>query len=107
MTKKTAGMLLYRIRDGQLEVFLVHPGGPSWQRKDEGVWSILKGEFDVGADPLETAVPQFHRVPSTARYFCRGLAAMRLLIVPLGAISPSRFLQQGDIRLNRPEQPQG
>ncbi len=46
-------MLLYRRRDGKLEVLLVHPGGPYWQRRDDGVWSIPKGEFgenEVGID---------------------------------------------------------
>ena len=49
MTRKaSAGVLLYRVRDGRTEVLLVHPGGPFWQRKDEGAWSIPKGEFDEG-----------------------------------------------------------
>ncbi len=61
MAKKTsAGILLYRIRSETLEVFLVHPGGPFWAKKDAGAWSIPKGEFDEGADPLETAKREFH-----------------------------------------------
>lgn len=43
-------MLLYRHRDDVLEVLLVHPGGPFWQRKDDGAWSIPKGEFGDGED---------------------------------------------------------
>ncbi len=39
----SAGILIYRLRDGDIEVLLVHPGGPFWKRKDEGAWSIPKG----------------------------------------------------------------
>ena len=47
MTRKaSAGVLLYRFRNGRAEVLLVHPGGPFWQRKDEGAWSLPKGEFE-------------------------------------------------------------
>jgi predicted NUDIX family NTP pyrophosphohydrolase len=57
--KQSAGILLYRIRAGVLEVFLVHPGGPFWARKDAGAWSIPKGEFEQGEDPLEHAKREF------------------------------------------------
>src|SRR5437867_6364133 len=57
--KKTAGLLLYRIRDSAVEVFLVHPGGPFWAKKDEGAWSIPKGEFDDNEDPLVAAKREF------------------------------------------------
>jgi predicted NUDIX family NTP pyrophosphohydrolase len=53
--KKTAGLLLYRIRDSALEVFLVHPGGPFWAKRDEGAWSIPKGEFGEDEEPLKAA----------------------------------------------------
>jgi predicted NUDIX family NTP pyrophosphohydrolase len=55
MAKTSAGLLLYRWREGRLEVFLVHPGGPFWARKDQGAWSIPKGEFTAGEDPLVAA----------------------------------------------------
>jgi predicted NUDIX family NTP pyrophosphohydrolase len=55
MTKKSAGLVLYRFKDSQLEVFLVHPGGPFWSKKDEGAWSITKGEYEEGEDPFEVA----------------------------------------------------
>ena len=55
MPKHSAGLLLYRRRD-DLEVFLVHPGGPYWARQDEGAWSIPKGELDPGEDPLAAAL---------------------------------------------------
>ena len=60
MAKNTsAGILLYRINAGALEVFLVHPGGPFWAKKDAGAWSIPKGEFDRGDEPLEAAKREF------------------------------------------------
>ena len=45
---QSAGVLMFRRRDASLEVLLVHPGGPFWQRKDDGAWSIPKGEFVEG-----------------------------------------------------------
>lgn len=53
--KTSAGLLLYRYRQGVLEVLLVHPGGPFWARKDDGAWSIPKGEFTGPEDPLDAA----------------------------------------------------
>jgi predicted NUDIX family NTP pyrophosphohydrolase len=58
-SKVSAGILLYRLRAGQLEVFLVHPGGPYWARKDEGAWSIPKGELEPGDDALTRARQEF------------------------------------------------
>lgn len=52
--KASAGLLLYR-RRGDIEIFLVHPGGPFWAKKDAGSWSLPKGEFEEGDDPLEAA----------------------------------------------------
>jgi predicted NUDIX family NTP pyrophosphohydrolase len=60
MVKKlSAGILLYRWRNGNPQVFLVHPGGPFWARKDDGAWSIPKGEYSDGDDPLATAKREF------------------------------------------------
>src|SRR6185503_20518752 len=56
--KSTAGLLLYR-RRGELEVLLVHPGGPFWAKKDEGAWSLPKGEFEAGEEPLQAAKREF------------------------------------------------
>jgi predicted NUDIX family NTP pyrophosphohydrolase len=55
MPKQSAGLLIYRRRDTGIEVFLVHPGGPFWQNKDLGAWSIPKGEFAASEDALEVA----------------------------------------------------
>lgn len=59
MPKTSAGLLLYRKRAGCLEVLLVHPGGPFWERKDFGSWSIAKGEYEEGEDPLHAAQREF------------------------------------------------
>ncbi len=59
MPKHSAGLLLYRRRPGGLEVLLVHPGGPFWAGKDEGAWSIPKGEFPPDEDPLASAYREF------------------------------------------------
>lgn len=59
MSRISAGLLLYRRRDGALEVFLVHPGGPFWARKDAGAWSIPKGEIDPTEEPLAAARREF------------------------------------------------
>src|SRR5206468_6817804 len=57
--KISAGLLMYRMRDGQLEVFLAHPGGPLFKNKDEGHWSIPKGETEPGEELLAGAVREF------------------------------------------------
>lgn len=54
--KCSAGVLIHRVRHGVLEVLLAHPGGPFWQRKDLGSWSIPKGELEPGEEPLAAAV---------------------------------------------------
>ena len=59
MPKKSAGLLMYRRPRGGLEVFLVHPGGPFWQKKDAGSWSVPKGEYRPGEDPIEVAKREF------------------------------------------------
>lgn len=59
MTKQSAGLLLYRERDGALEVLLVHPGGPFWVHRDEGTWSIPKGEIGVEEQPVDVARREF------------------------------------------------
>lgn len=51
----SAGLLLYRVRDGALEVMLVHMGGPFWARRDAGAWSIPKGEHEPSEEPLAAA----------------------------------------------------
>jgi len=59
MTVESAGLVLYRVRDGKTEVLLVHPGGPFWKRRDEGAWSIPKGEMGPGESRLDVARREF------------------------------------------------
>jgi predicted NUDIX family NTP pyrophosphohydrolase len=59
MARRSAGILLYRRRNGAVEVLLVHPGGPLWARRDAGAWSIPKGEYGEGEDPLAVALREF------------------------------------------------
>lgn len=68
--RQSAGLLLYRRRDGPLEVMLAHMGGPFWARRDAGAWSIPKGEYGPDEDPLSAARREFVEelglpVPST------------------------------------------
>ena len=68
MAKRSAGILLYRRRGDGVELLLVHPGGPLWDRRDAGAWSIPKGEYGGGEDPLAAALREFeeetgHRLP--------------------------------------------
>jgi predicted NUDIX family NTP pyrophosphohydrolase len=57
--KLSAGLLVSRRTDGGPQVLLVHPGGPFWAKKDEGAWSIPKGEYGSDEDPLEVARREF------------------------------------------------
>ena len=59
MAKLSAGILLFRHRGGRLQVLLVHPGGPFWEMKDQGSWSIPKGEYGPEEDPLTAARREF------------------------------------------------
>jgi predicted NUDIX family NTP pyrophosphohydrolase len=59
VSKTSAGLLMYRFRDGVLEVLLVHPGGPFWKNRDEGAWSIPKGEAGPGEDLFSVARREF------------------------------------------------
>jgi predicted NUDIX family NTP pyrophosphohydrolase len=57
--KLSAGVLVYRTRDGVVEVLIAHPGGPFWARRDDGAWSIPKGEYADGDDPWAAAQREF------------------------------------------------
>ena len=59
MVKRSAGLLLFRRRNGGLEVFLAHPGGPFWAKKDLGAWTIPKGEYEPNEEPLDAARREF------------------------------------------------
>ena len=57
--KKSAGILLYRLTNNNLQFFLVHPGGPFWTNKDVGAWTIPKGEYDINEEPIDAAIREF------------------------------------------------
>src|SRR5262245_8694639 len=86
-TAVSAGLLLFRRPGGKLEVFLVHPGGPFWKNRDEGVWSIPKGLVDEGEEPLEAACREFHEETG---------------LVPVGwavpTAAPERFIPLGTVQ---------
>jgi len=60
MPKKSAGLLMYRRSKGEPEVFLIHPGGPYWAKKNKGAWAIPKGEFKDSEEPLAAAKREFY-----------------------------------------------
>ena len=71
MPRISAGLLMYRVKDGVIQFLLAHPGGPFFQKKDEGHWSIPKGEQDDGEDLLVTAQREFEEetgVPPTGPF---------------------------------------
>ena len=59
MPKVSAGLLMFRVREDQLEFLLAHPGGPFWKDRDAGAWTIPKGEIQEGEDPLAAAQREF------------------------------------------------
>ncbi len=60
MSRRSAGLLLYRrTAEGGVEVLLGHPGGPLWATRDEGVWSVPKGEYEDGEGPWDVASREF------------------------------------------------
>jgi len=59
MPRESAGLLMYRWRQGELEFLLVHPGGPFWKRKDVGAWTVPKGEIRPGEKPLTAGLREF------------------------------------------------
>jgi predicted NUDIX family NTP pyrophosphohydrolase len=92
VARRSAGIVLYR--DGP-EVLLVHPGGPFFARKDAGVWSIPKGEYDDGDDPLACALREFEEETGTC---LEGDAAVELgTIVQRGGKRVTAWAIEGDI----------
>ena len=78
MPKLSAGIVLVRLVDGEPHFLLVHPGGPFWKNKDEGSWSIPKGEYGPDEDPLATATREFEEE--------LGVAVPTTNLEPLGSI---------------------
>jgi predicted NUDIX family NTP pyrophosphohydrolase len=65
-SRRSAGLLAHRQRGPEREVLLVHPGGPMWAKRDAGAWSIPKGEYEPGEDPLAAAQREFEEEIGTA-----------------------------------------
>jgi predicted NUDIX family NTP pyrophosphohydrolase len=65
VARRSAGIVLHRSGAAGVEVLLVHPGGPFWARKDAGAWSIPKGEYEDGEDPLACALREFEEETGT------------------------------------------
>lgn len=78
MNKVSAGLLVFRRNNAGVEVLLVHPGGPFWAKKDDGAWSVPKGEVDPGEDLLT--------------------AARRELLEETGFAPDGRFIDLGSVR---------
>ena len=103
MAKKlSAGILLYRERDGEIEVFLVHPGGPFWAKKDEGAWSIPKGEYTEGEDPLAVAKREFHEeTNSEVRGHCLALRDYTFTLIEVAVLSGKHQRETNRCRYNK------
>jgi predicted NUDIX family NTP pyrophosphohydrolase len=90
VAKTSAGILLYRGNGDSLEVLLVHPGGPFWSKKDEGAWSIPKGELDEGEESRACALRELEEEIGSA----------------LGLV-PERLIELGEVRLKSGKRVQG
>ena len=66
MARRSAGILLHRSGADGREVLLVHPGGPFWAKRDDGAWSIPKGEYDDGEEPMAAALREFEEETGSA-----------------------------------------
>lgn len=99
MARRSAGLLLYRVRGGVLEVLLVHPGGPFWIKRDAGSWSIPKGEYEQGEPEWLAALREFEEET--------GLKPPPGTAAPLGeAVQPSgkritAFALEGDVDITQ------
>ena len=63
-SKRSAGLIMFRKLESEIEVFLVHPGGPFWANKDRGAWTLPKGEYSAEEEPLVAAQREFHEETS-------------------------------------------
>ena len=75
MPKRSAGLIMFRRLKNELEVFLVHPGGPIWAKKDEGAWTVPKGEYEDDEEPLTAAKREFEEetgFPATGEFLALG-----------------------------------
>lgn len=96
MPKLSAGLLLYRRRPTGIEVLLVHPGGPYWARKDDGAWSIPKGEYTADDDAFAVAVWEFGEELGVEPPLERDPAFLGELLQPSGKLV-SVWALEGDV----------
>jgi len=96
MPKLSAGLLVYRRGDHGLEVLLVHPGGPYWAKKDDGAWSIPKGEYEPHEDPLEVALREFEEEIGKTPPDAAGAVSLGELRQPSGKIVGA-WAVEGDV----------
>jgi predicted NUDIX family NTP pyrophosphohydrolase len=98
MARRSAGILLYKRVAGELQVLLAHPGGPFWQRRDRGAWTIPKGEIDDDEKPEDTARREFHEELGVA---ARGTLQPLGEIVQKGGKHVVAFALEGDFDTTR------
>jgi predicted NUDIX family NTP pyrophosphohydrolase len=98
MAKLSAGILLYRIKEGEPQVMLVHPGGPFWKNKDLGAWSIPKGEYQIGEDPLEHAKREFKEETGQS---VKGRFTRLMPIKQAGGKIVTAFAVEGDLDVSK------
>lgn len=97
MAQKSAGILMFRMKDDNPEVLLVHPGGPFWVKRDDGAWSIPKGLLEEGEDPLTAARREFEE--ETGSLPTGDFIALGTFKQPSGKIV-SAWTVEGDFELN-------
>jgi predicted NUDIX family NTP pyrophosphohydrolase len=96
MPTVSAGLLVYRRSERELEVLLVHPGGPYWAKKDDGAWSIPKGEYGPDEDPLDVALREFEEEIGMTPPDPAGAEGLGELRQPSGKIV-SAWAVEGDV----------
>ena len=80
MAGRSAGLLMYRVREGVIQVFLAHPGGPFFAKKDDGAWTVPKGEYGEFEDPLQAAIREFREETGLSE------PADEAMLIPLGSV---------------------
>ncbi len=104
MTKQSSGILLYRRRGGEPEVFLVHPGGPFFAKKDLGAWSIPKGELGPGEDALTAAMREFEEETGKALQEDKRADGVPIALTPIkqkGGKTVLAWALEGDIAADK------
>ncbi|MET0291991.1 MAG: NUDIX domain-containing protein, partial [Steroidobacteraceae bacterium] len=98
IAKRAAGILLFRRRNGAIEVLLVHPGGPFWAKRDEGAWSVPKGELEGDEPPLTAAHREFVEELGSAPRTSGTAHELQPVLQPGGKLVLA-WAQEGDFEL--------